>query len=92
MGINDWEEIKYNSEFENTLRQIEKLRNIDPSFSIASLRSMLENAYVHQGNDWTGRGSVGDISHDAVVAAYEQYLARWEKEDPSDEGNHNSIL
>jgi len=80
MGVLDWEEKLFDEEFESTLVQVEELRRIDPSFSIESLRSMLETAYVHQGNNWTGRGSVGDISQDAVIAAYQQYIAKWEKE------------
>lgn len=80
MGVHDWEEQKYNSEFEQALLQVDQLRRKDPDFTIESLRNMLETAYVHQGNDWTGRGSVSDISLDALIAAYQQYLARWERE------------
>jgi len=80
MGVHDWEEQKYNSEFEQALLQVDQLRRRDPDFTIESLRNMLETAYVHQGNDWTGRGSVSDISLDALIAAYQQYLARWERE------------
>ncbi|MDY7028617.1 MAG: hypothetical protein SVR04_10005 [Spirochaetota bacterium] len=80
MGVHDWEEKAFNTEFEQTLIQVNQLRKIDPSFTIDSLRNMLETAYVHQGNDWTGRGSVGDITQEAVIAAYQQYLAQWERE------------
>ncbi len=80
MGVHDWEEQKYNSEFEQALLQVDQLRRRDPDFTIESLRNMLETAYVHQGNDWTGRGSVSDISLEAIIAAYQQYLARWERE------------
>jgi len=80
MGVHDWEEKAFNTEFEQALIQVDQLRKIDPSFTIDSLRNMLETAYVHQGNNWTGRGSVGDISHEAVIAAYQQYLAQWERE------------
>lgn len=80
MGVHDWEEKAFNTEFEQALIQVDQLRKIDPSFTIDSLRNMLETAYVHQGNNWTGRGSVGDISQEAVIAAYQQYLAQWERE------------
>jgi hypothetical protein len=80
MGVHDWEEKAFNTEFEQALIQVDQLRKIDPSFTIDSLRNMLETAYVHQGNDWTGRGSVGDITQEAVIAAYQQYLAQWERE------------
>ena len=89
MSVLDWEEEKFNNEFESTILQVENLRRIDPSFTIESLRSKLESAYVHDGNNWTGRGSVGDISHEAVIAAYEQYLARWEKELAESENNED---
>lgn len=80
MAIDDWQDAKYRKQFEDALLQVKKLREIDPDFSINSLRKMLETAYVHQGNNWTGRGAVGDVDHDAVIAGYEQALAAWEKE------------
>ncbi len=80
MATNDWQDAKYQKQFEDALLQVEKLREIDPDFNIDSLRNMLETAYVHQGNNWTGRGVVGDVDHDAVIAGYEQAIAAWEKE------------
>lgn len=80
MAVFDWEEAKFDQEFENALVQVKHLRKIDPDFTIEKLRSMLDTAYVHQGNNWTGRGAVGDVAHEALIAAYQQYLAQWEKE------------
>ena len=89
MPINDWEEQKFQQEFEDALLQVRRLRDMDPSFTIDSLRNMLNTAYVHQGNNWTGRGAVGDVGHEAVIAAYQQYLAQWERELAAEDDNRN---
>jgi hypothetical protein len=39
------------------------------------IKGILESLYVRQGNDWTGRGALGNASLDASVAAYESILA-----------------
>jgi len=80
MATDDWQEQKYEKEFDATLSQIRRLREVDPKFNIESLRNMLETAYTHQGNNWTGRGAVGDVDQEAVIAAYQQALAEWERE------------
>ena len=79
MSIKDWQEQKYNEAFNDALTQIQHLREIDPDFTIESLKNLLETAYVHEGNNWTGRGPVGDMEHEARIAAYQQILAEWEE-------------
>ncbi len=80
MSIKDWQEQKYNEAFNDALHQIKHLREIDPNFTRDSLKNLLETAYVHEGNNWTGRGAVGDVEHEARIAAYQQILAEWETE------------
>jgi len=86
MSIKDWQEQKYNEAFNDALNQIRHLREIDPNFTKESLQNLLETAYVHEGNNWTGRGAVGDMEHEARIAAYQQILAEWETEPES--GRH----
>ncbi|HKK64413.1 MAG TPA: hypothetical protein VJ967_01065 [Clostridia bacterium] len=80
MSIKDWQNQKYNEAFHDALHQIQHLREIDPNFTIDSLKQLLETAYVHEGNNWTGRGAVGDVEHEARIAAYQQILTKWETE------------
>jgi hypothetical protein len=39
------------------------------------IRGILKSLYVRQGNDWTGRGALGNAEVDASIAAYECILA-----------------
>ena len=89
MSIKDWQNQKYNEAFHDALHQIQHLREIDPNFTIDSLKQLLETAYVHEGNNWTGRGAVGDVEHEARIAAYQQILAEWaaEQSEDSKQGN-----
>ena len=85
MSIKDWQEQKYNEAFQDALHQVAHLREIDPTFTIDSLKNLLETAYIHEGNNWTGRGAVGDVEHEARIAAYQQALAQWAAETEQEE-------
>ena len=77
MSIRDWEKRKYREVFEQTCHQLEARRASDPTFTLQFLEGLLETAYVDLGNDWLGRGAVGDITQSATIAAYEHFLAEW---------------
>lgn len=81
MSLRDWEERRFDEIFDQTMHHLKQLRAHDPGFNLEKLKGMLEAEYVNQGNDWAGRGEVGNISSEATIAAYQQYLARWEKEE-----------
>ncbi len=77
----NWQKQTYERAFHETCVQIEMRRGSDPSFTREALRGMLESAYVDEGNDWQGRGALGDTILSATIAAYEHVLAEWEDGD-----------
>jgi hypothetical protein len=38
------------------------------------IRGFLKSLYIRQGNDWTGRGAIGNAGLDATIAAHESLL------------------
>ncbi|MDX9827925.1 MAG: hypothetical protein RBT73_09285 [Spirochaetia bacterium] len=79
MSSTDWREKKREEVFESTLRGLQNRRRIDPSFSLDDLKSALNHLYVLDGNDWLGRGELGDIVSSATIAAYEHFQIEWNK-------------
>ncbi|MCE1158251.1 MAG: hypothetical protein LWX23_05760 [Spirochaetia bacterium] len=79
MSSTDWREKKREEVFESTLRGLQNRRRIDPSFTLEDLRSALNHLYILDGNDWLGRGELGDIVSAATIAAYEHFQNEWEK-------------
>ncbi|HQE91164.1 MAG TPA: hypothetical protein PLH19_06370 [Anaerolineae bacterium] len=57
---------------------LEQRRRTDPTFTPEDIRNFLQDAYVRQGDAWMGRGVLETKKLDAVVAAYECFLAEWE--------------
>jgi len=80
MSSTDWRERKSEETFESSLKGLENRRKIDPGFSLEDARSALEHLYILEGNDWLGRGELGDIVTAATIAAYEHFIADWRKE------------
>lgn len=75
-----WQQQQYDEVFESIRRHIQRRRADDPEFTIRALERLLEAQYINEGDDWTGRGSVQNITHAATVAAYEAVLAQWQEE------------
>ncbi|HEY9053532.1 MAG TPA: hypothetical protein VIO60_01800 [Rectinemataceae bacterium] len=73
----DWKERKREEVFEGTLKGLENRRRIDPEFGLEEARSSLEHLYVLDGNNWLGRGELGDIVSEATIAAYEHFIHEW---------------
>ncbi len=77
----------YREVFEALHSQLVERRRNDPNFTIDDIRGFLKDAYVHQGNDWLGRGALFDAAQAATIAAYEVVLADWlselEQADPA---------
>jgi len=80
MALNDWQEPKRKDVFETTLRGLERRRLANAEFTIADAQSALEHLYVLEGNDWLGRGELGDIVTSATIAAYEHFISVWKAE------------
>ncbi|PLY07755.1 MAG: hypothetical protein C0622_00015 [Desulfuromonas sp.] len=47
----------------------------EPAVVLEQAESELQTHYVRYGNDWTGRGYVGDSEQEAVIAALEAVRA-----------------
>lgn len=76
-----WQDLKYHEIYEGTLEGLQRRRSIDPAFTLEDARRQLEQLYVLDGNDWLGRGELGDIVSMATIAAYEAFIARWSAEE-----------
>ena len=70
-------ERRYREIFDALYTQLMARRRDDPHFTIDDVRGFLKDAYVHQGNDWIGRGALFDATQAATIAAYETVLADW---------------
>lgn len=76
----DWRDQKYIDVFDGTLNGLERRRAVDPAFSIEDVENQLVHLYVLDGNDWLGRGVLGDIVSEATIAAYELFIEEWKIE------------
>lgn len=47
----------------------------DPAVVLSRAESELQSLYIRYGNDWTGRGYVGDSEQEARIAALEAVRA-----------------
>lgn len=65
----------YDNTFESVYEALVELVRKDPRRALQQIRGILKSLYVRQGNDWTGRGVVGDTGIDASIAAHESVLA-----------------
>ncbi len=77
MSVSDWQEDKRRATFESTVSGLENRRRVDPCFRLEDAVSALEHLYVLEGNDWLGRGELGDIVTSATIAGYEHFIFEW---------------
>ncbi len=77
----DWADQQYLRVFEEEVQGLERRRAHDPTCTARNLEGILNNLYIMDGNDWTGRGLVQDISLSATIAAYEHCIEEWKKEE-----------
>lgn len=75
-----WFDQKYVEVFDGTLNGLGHRRSADPAFSIADAENQLAHLYVLDGNDWLGRGLLGDLISEATIAAYELFIEEWRTE------------
>jgi hypothetical protein len=80
MFLQEWEELKFNEAFDETIIQVRRLREHDPEFDIAQLKHMLHTACMRLENNMAGRSAVAEIAGEGAIAAYQQALAEWERE------------
>ena len=79
MSSTDWREKKREEVFESTVKGLENRRRVDSEFSLSDVKSALNHLYILEGNDWMGRGELGDIVSSATIAAYEHFQNEWER-------------
>ncbi len=75
MAITTYIEERYDETFESVYTVLIDLARKDPAVACQKIRQTLKSLYIRQGNDWTGRGAIGNAGLDASVAAHEAVLA-----------------
>lgn len=55
----------------NTFNSFAEEIELDPQGTLRQVEGMLKSHYVRYGNDWTGRGIVGDSTQEAAIAGLE---------------------
>ncbi len=80
MFLETWREEKFEKIFNNVYYNFNALKESDDSYSREDLKMQLQDLYIKQGNDWSGRGEAMDIAINAQIAAFEQILSEWEDE------------
>lgn len=88
MSSTGWQEQKEEEIFEGTLKSLETRRRKDPHYTLQSAQAELDHFYIQDGNNWLGRGELGDVIMSATIAAYEHFIFEWRREaipaEPSD--------
>ncbi|MCE5255850.1 MAG: hypothetical protein LLF89_03280 [Spirochaetaceae bacterium] len=80
MSSTEWQEQKREEVFEGTLKSLENRRRKDPQYTLQSAQSELDHFYIQDGNNWLGRGELGDLVMSATIAAYEHFIFEWRSE------------
>jgi len=75
MSMTDYIDQRYNDTFNSVYKMLHEMGEEDPEQTVRHIRQILKSLYIRQGNDWTGRGAIGNASLDASVAAHEAVLA-----------------
>jgi hypothetical protein len=72
--MTDYINERYDDTFESVYTMLSDLARRDRAAALRHIRQTLKSLYVRQGNDWTGRGAIGNAGLDASVAAHEAML------------------
>jgi hypothetical protein len=70
----DWEADLYQRTFDDEHRMLERRFAANPQSQLDEVRGQLKSLYISEGNDWEGRGVVGDITFSAMIAAFEAFI------------------
>jgi hypothetical protein len=73
--MTDYIDQRYDDTFESVYGALLVMAEKEPECAERQLRQILQGLYIRQGNDWTGRGAIGNAGLDASIAAYEAVLA-----------------
>ena len=74
MSMTDYIDERYDDTFESVYTILSDLARRDRASALRHISQTLKSLYVRQGNDWTGRGAIGNAGLDASVAAHEAML------------------
>lgn len=74
MSMTDYIDERYDDTFESVYTMLSDLARRDRTSALRHISQTLKSLYVRQGNDWTGRGAIGNAGLDASVAAHEAVL------------------
>lgn len=75
MPMTDYIDERYDDTYESIYQSLAEMVRKDRDKAEQYIRGILKNLYIRQGNDWTGRGAIGNAGLDASIAAYECILA-----------------
>ena len=88
MSMTDYIEERYDGTFESVYWSLSKMVQQDHDRAERYIRGILKNLYIMQGNDWTGRGAIGNAGVDGSIAAYECILAELVPRHTNDKGEN----
>ena len=74
MSMIDFIDEHYDDTFASTYGVLAEMIRSKPDQAEGHIRRTLRSLYIRQGNDWTGRGAVGNAGLDAAIAAHEAIL------------------
>ena len=75
MSMTNFIEENYENTFDSVHAALAEMVRKEPERAQLTIRGILKGLYIRQGNDWTGRGAIGDAGLEASIAAYECILA-----------------
>lgn len=67
-------EDRYQETFDAVYVTLRGMAERDSEAAASHIRQTLKSLYVRSGNDWTGRGAIGNAGLDASIAAHESVL------------------
>ena len=65
---------RYQETFDSVYQALWEMALQQPEETLAHIRQTLKSLYIRSGNDWTGRGAIGNAGLDASIAAHESVL------------------
>jgi hypothetical protein len=75
MSMTGYIDERYDETFVSVYEELFDMAAKDPEQAEKHIRKTLKSLYIRQGNDWTGRGAIGNAGLDASIAASEAVLA-----------------
>ena len=74
MSMTAYIDERYDDTFESVYAVLQDLTQKNPVQAAQHIRQTLKSLYVRQGNDWTGRGAIGNAGLDASVQPMKRCL------------------